>query len=781
MEVGPASRYHGNPALTVLFLVAAVLLIPAWLAAQQPGQQGAGAAAGSVVSRAIGRTPASAWRDAPPLAGHVVDQGGEPLANATVAITGLERVTTTDARGYFAFRYLSPGAYHMNVTLLGYAPAHEEVVVPPAGDAVRITVRLEPTALTLPGIQVTASPVNHDAMRATRGTVQLTGKELARGLSGSVAETLDAQPGITTRYAGSGTATPVIRGLAGERILVLQDGVRAADLSSTSADHGLSIDPLAASQIEVVRGPASLLYGNNALGGVVNVISHDIPTSVPTHHEGVVASQLESATPGGALSASLTLPMGSRWALSVRGGGRGIGDARTGEGGQLDNTDFRNYRASPAVAFIGQQFAGGVGARFYGFEYGLPAAPDAGESGVRIAGSRRELLARADLGAWQRGVTRLRLDASAQWYRHDEVEASGEVGTTFRLNTQTARLSARTRLGRIEGVVGASLLMKRYAPDGEEALTPPASSNNLGVFVYQEWSLGDAESAPRLQAGGRFDLYGTESEATFDFGPGRRLDWRNVSGSVGLNVPAGRVATFGFTLARAFRTPTVEELFSDAYHAALGSYDLGNPALEPEVNNGVEAVARLRSAGLSGQVSAFYNRIDRFITPVFVGDTLVVEQDGDSFTAPLAEFRQDDAHLLGAEMQLEASITEQLVAGVMGDLVRGEFVSGGPLPFMPAARLGGSLRWDNGRLSWGAEARHAFAQRDVPENELATDPYTLLDLHAGVVVNRGGLTHTISLRILNVTDELYREPTSRIKAFAPNPGRNVSLLYKVLF
>lgn len=720
---------------------------------------------------------------APPVVGLVQDSAGNPLPNARVVVAELNRATTTAGDGTFIFQGLRPGTYHLDAALLGYAPGHEEITVPESGSEVRVILTLRITPLTLSGIQVTASLTGEDPLRVTQSTVQLTGKELGRNLGATVAQTLAKQPGISTRYAGPAASVPVIRGLTGERILVLQDGQRTGDLSSTSPDHALSVDPLAAAQIEVVRGPASLLYGNNALGGVVNVISNDIPTSVPSHLEGYVAGQAESVNPGGALTGSVTLPVGQSVALSVRGGGRSIDDVRTGDDGRLDNTQFRNLNGTVGLGYIREDLSAGLAYRGYGFDYGLPAAPDDEEAGIRIEGIRHEATGRADLALGAGALSYLRLDGSAQWYRHDEVEPEGEIGTTFDLQTQTLNLTGRTSLGGLRGAVGISGLFKQYAPTGEEALTPPASSNSGGIFAFQEFPLGgrSEDLSPRLQIGARYDLYRVESdEGGEQFGPARTRTFGNVSGSFGLNVPIGDLLSASVSVARAFRAPTVEELFSNAFHAAVGSFDVGNPDLEAETNQGIDGVLRAQAPRVAAQLSAYYNRINNYIAPNVVGDTLIAEE-GEMSRVPLNVFRQADASLRGIEGQIETTVARHVVLGAMGDVIRGQFSDGSPLPFMPAARIGGSGRWDNGRLSVGADVRHAFAQDRVPENERTTGAYTLVDLSAGATLIRSGRVHSITLRADNVFDVFYREATSRIKEFAPNPGRNLALVYRVLF
>lgn len=731
---------------------------------------------------------------APALVGRVQDPTGTPLPNALVSIAEINRATTTTAAGEFTFRALRPGTYHLDATLLGYAPNHVTVAVPETGSEVRVTITLTPTPLAIEAINVTAAPGSADPLDITQSTLELSGKQLDRKASTSVAQTLASEPGMAVRYAGPAASTPVIRGLSGERVLVLQNGQRAGDLSSTSSDHALSIDPLAAGRVEVVRGPASLLYGNNALGGVVNVLSGDIPTAVPGHLEGFVAGQGESVNPGGALSGSLTLPVGQSVAVTARGGFRNVDDVRSGGGDALPNTSYRNAYGVGGIGYVGERVQGGVTAGSYRFDYGLPFRPDGDEGGVSIEGHRHEAATRFDFALADRGLTNLRVDGTAQWYGHDEIEDGGEVGTRFRLNTQTAGLVAKTQLGRLSGAFGVSGLFKQYAPEGEEALTPESNSKSGGVFVYQELPLGGGERAPSLQVGARYDLYRVETGESDDerFGAiaNRTRDFNAFSGSAGLSVPLSDRLSASVSVAQSFRAPTVEELYSNGFHHAVGTYDVGNPALEAETNRGAEAVLRAQTGRVSAQLSAFVNRINDYITPDIVGDT-AVDHEGEEEIVPLNRFAQADATLRGIEGQAEVVVARRLVLGAMGDLVRGDFVDGGDLPFIPAARVGGSVRWDDGRWSAGLELRHAFEQDRVSQPgcdageeaclDVPTDAYTLANLSAGFRLIRGQLVHSITLRADNLFDEEYRDAASRIKAFAPNPGRNLSLIYRVLF
>ncbi|HEY9448709.1 MAG TPA: TonB-dependent receptor, partial [Gemmatimonadaceae bacterium] len=287
-----------------------------------------------------------------------------------------------------------------------------------------------------------------------------------------------------------------------------------------------------------------------------------------------------------------------------------------------------------------------------------------------------------------------------------------------------------------------------------------------------------------LQLGGRYDIYRIDSkESDPKFGGPRSLSFDSWSGSLGVTVPVGESVSFGVSAARAFRAPTVEELFSNAFHAAAGTYDKGNPNLVAETSRGLDGVIRIQSTTIDAQFAGFYNRIDNYVTTDIVKDTTV-----EGANVPLNQFAQGDATLKGLEGRLEVTVMPRVVLGVMGDMVRGTLEDGSALPFMPAARVGGSARWEGRRLSLGGELRHGFSQRRVPPpvsgddpSAIPTDGYTVLDLSVGYNFTMGDRMHSLTLRADNVTDEQYVDATSRIKSFALQPGRNLALVYKLVF
>ncbi|CAN5705925.1 TonB-dependent receptor [soil metagenome] len=713
------------------------------------------------------------------LSGVVRDDAQSPLPGVQLILSPGGQRTMTDADGRFTFGALAPGQYRLESALLGYAPAVRSVRLPGTGRTMEVEITLATSPFALPGIAVAASVAAHNPAVVTQATTQLGGKALEREMSGTVAQTLASQPGIAVRYNGPAAAVPVIRGLTGDRILILQDGVRTADLAGSADDHAITIDPLAAQRIEVVRGPATLLYGNNALGGVVNVISNDIPSHIPSRIAGMAAAQTESAFPGGGGTLRLSAPLGERWALTLRAGGRSTGEVRIGDdpllGNRLDNTQARSRDGALGLGYVGERVTGGGTAKAYDFAYGLPLPP--GSDPVSLRGRRFEGSGRAEIDLRSGRFPTLRMDAATHDYVHDELDGEGDVQMAFALRTQTVNLLLRQgAIGPFtDGAWGASGLFKEYASTGPAALTPAADSRAFGVFAFQElapWTAG-----PALQLGGRFDHYGVGSQSSPKFGPGTERAFRALSGSVGVRVPIMEGVAGSVNAARSFRAPTVEELFSGAPHAGTGSVEFGNPALEAERGQGVEGVLRVQNRRWNGQFAAYRNAISNYVYLAARGDTLI-----DGATLPVFAYAQQDAVLRGIEGSLEWAAREGLIVGFRGDLIRAAQRDGTPLSFMPPARIGGLLQWERGIVSVGGDMHHEFRQDRVGSaEELPTEPHTFLRLNAGVRVLRGGMVHSVSVRGENLGNSLHREATSRVKDFAPNPGRNLALVYRVFF
>jgi iron complex outermembrane recepter protein len=395
---------------------------------------------------------------------------------------------------------------------------------------------------------------------------------------------------------------------------------------------------------------------------------------------------------------------------------------------------------------------------------------------IRLVGGKIGVSVRLDADLPASVLDALRVQASATGYRHEE-RVDEEVEMAFGLRTQTFDLLLRKESagGGASSAVGASGLFRQYGATGEDQLTAPADSRTMGMFVYQEISLSAGGAA--LQIGGRVDGHRIASRDDVRFGPGVTRGFTATSGSLGFALPLREGVSAALSVGRAFRAPTVEELFSDGFHLGTASYEIGDPSLRPEVSEGLDAVLRIHWQTLSVDVAGYGNRIAGFVHRQPQGDTIVAGS-----TWPVLAYLQSPATLVGIEGQAEWVIRRSLVLGGSGDVVRGALADGAPVPFLPAARVAASLRWEDGRRSLGAEVAHALAQqRTGLVDAWPTEAYTLVHVHAGLRILQGARLHSLQFRADNVLDALYRDAASRIKEFAPNPGRNLSLMYRVQF
>ncbi len=715
------------------------------------------------------------------LIGRIVDADRDaPLAGVAVRIPALGRGEISHADGAFHLRGLPSGTYALSLRRIGYAPVEREVVVP-AGDTARVTVRMRASALEVPGVVVTAGGREQRADEVFQPTSVLSGTELRRRADASVAATLAGEPGIAQRYNGPAASQPVIRGLSGDRVLVLEDGNRTGDVSSTSADHAVSVDPLGAERIEVVRGAAGLLYGSNALGGVINVIREDVPRMRPERLTGSASLQAESVNEGVSAAAELGGAVGPV-AWRVAGSGRVAGDTHTPLG-VLPSTDLGGHSAGAGLSWIQPEGFVGFAVRDFALDYGVPGTfrgqtiPGAHEGGVDIEMRRVTGMGTA---AWLAGLgpfSSVEMDGTYTWYRHREIESRGFVGTEFGQLSGTARVIARHRhegaVLRQEGALGLWGSGKDFSVAGSNTGTRPAREYTLAGFGYEElgWN------AFRLQAGARYDWTRIEPLDTRagQLGEVGTRDFGAVSASVSGLVEILPDLTTGVTVARAFRTPAIEELYSDGPHLADYSYNIGNPTLDPEFGLGLDLFARLSRPRLRGEAAVFRNRIDRFIHYVPTG-----ELDPRLGRFPVYQAAQTDALLLGGEGMVEWEAVSSLVLRAQGSYVRGSDVEKDePLPAIPPPQglVGG--RYERPQWFASVEWRLAADQDRIAENEIVTDGYSLLELGAGLRWTAWGQTHSLTLGVGNLTDQTWRDHLSRIRAVAPQPGRNLRLLYHV--
>ncbi len=711
--------------------------------------------------------------DSGAVSGLVVDAvDARPLTAARVRLVELHREEMTHEDGRFALLGVPRGSYTLTVHRIGYAAVSRTVVVPADGDVV-VRIEMRPAAVQLSQIVITGNVSARGVEEALQPTNVVSQQELDRQLVATVGATLQNEPGVSVTSQGPATSRPVVRGLGGDRIIMLEDGVRAGDLSSSTTDHAVAIDPLTATQLEVVRGPATLLYGSNALGGVVNVIRQEIPTSLVDRTHGVVT--LQGATVNDGLTAgALVSSRVAGAALRLEGSVRDAGDLRT-PAGRLSNSGLRTYNAAGGLGWVeGWGHVGGAG-RFFQSRYGIPPDPEGGHpEGVEIAMERWVARGQAERH-WADGLlSSAKLDASYTRYHHQEIEAGGEIGTEFGLLTaQTDGLVRHRDLGPfIEGAAGFRAQWRDYAAAGSQG-NPPTNDYVLSGFLLEEVEVG----ALRVQAGARYDWHRVVPHPLEPDDAVRARTFGAISGSIGGLYEIGRGVRVGASVARAFRAPDLTELYSEGPHLAVYRDERGNPDLEEEIGVGMDAFVRLTRDRVQAEAAVFRNQIDNYI---YAENTGTPSPRDPSIN--IYRYVGGDALLTGAEGSITVNPIRYLVAEGTVSYVRAELrTTGESLPQIPPLNGRVALRVDTPRWFGGVGVRVAAEQDRVAELEEPTEGFRVFDATMGAQFTALGQFHTVTLRIDNLLDEEYREHLSALKTIMPEPGRSVALLYRLTF
>jgi iron complex outermembrane receptor protein len=730
----------------------------------------------------------AAAQQAVSLSGRLIDSlSGDPVAGATVVLEELRRQTMSAADGTFTFDEVPPGIYHVSARAQGFSTRRTEVTA--AAGSARVDVPVDPE-LHFEEV-VSVSPEGRGQFESFQPTSVLSGQELSKRLEMSLGATLEAQPGVAARSLGPAPARPVIRGLDGDRVLILQDGQQLGDLSSQSGDHGVNVNPAAAKRIEVVRGPATLLYGANAIGGLVNIITDEIPTEPETGVGGNFTFDVGSAARQGSAAGDLHVGNGTL-ALHIGGGGHRSGDVSTPIGA-VENSQSRNGFGNVGLSWTGSRgYVGGS----YGYDdtkYGIPVV----EGGtLQLTPRRHAFTLRGGAQDLERAFDGFRVTLGHRRYEHEELEGE-EVGTVFTNKTTELELIGSHRaVGRLEGSVGGWVLDRAFSAIGEEALSPPVDQRGLAAFLYEELTWPHVTA----QFGARVD------RTQFTPLDGNERDFTNVSGSLGLLLrpaAADDNLTIAASLARTARNPALEELYFFGQHHGNFALEVGNPSLASEHALGLDLSVRWRLPRVSGEVTYFRNSIDDFIfrreldeeefearEEEFIsrfggrepaGHDHAEEGDEDEASA-IVEFVGADTLLQGFEAHADVQITSGLAAEAGIDYVRGSLRGADdPLPRMPPLRGRFGLRYQAQAFQAGGEVVAAASQDRVSGAERPTAGYELLRFFASYSFTSGQTLNTITARVENATDELYRNHLSLIRHLVPETGRNFKLLYNVQF
>lgn len=723
---------------------------------------------------------------------------GDPVHGAVVLLIGLGQFTTTDGDGSFTIADVPPGTYQLLVEREHLTAERQDVTV-----ATDETVELEVTLSLSPiheQVTVTTSARGGStALEQFNAVTTLDSFDLTKDMWGNIGEALQNEAGVTKRSFGPAPSRPIIRGFDNDRVLIMNDGTRTGDLSSQSADHNVTIDPANLERIEIIKGPATLLYGSNAVGGVVNAISpqDSFRRSQPQGLRGQVV--FDGGTANAQLGGNANFRYGSgRWMSWGGGGARKTGDYDTPEG-TVENSASELANGNVGAGYYGERafFAAAYGIEDGRFgipgvgEFHAPHDDDVAAEEFFIDNDQRRQNLRFDFGLQELDTAVLesaRVTFQRVDWNHNEIEIENgfeSIGTQFRNDIYLLRAELeQTRTTNLTGRFGIWYKNRDYDVSGAEALAPRTHQNAFAAFGYEELTLSPAVT---LSFGGRIELNDYDPEPRPI--PEREADhgdeptppsaiprsFTGVSGSFGLRYDLTSSAALVGNLTSSYRPPALEELYNFGRHIGNLAFEVGNSALEHERINGLDLGVKGRTDTLDADLNFFYYDIDNFMFWSFQDEIV----DG----LRLAEMEQDTARFVGFDAQANFRVARFLWIKAGFGLVNAKLTDIDEyVPRIPPfhGRLEAEMPWGafaiTPELVWSASQDKIFSVGETP-----TAGYAVLNVKAQYTLARTHQAHIFVVNAYNLTNELYRMHTNFIKAFAPEIGRGIKFTYSLRF
>ena len=634
---------------------------------------------------------------------------------------------------------------------------------------------------------VTSTALRESPLEVAQPTAVVSGDELRRQVATSIGETLSKELGLSSTYFGPSASRPVIRGLGGYRVQTLQDGLASLDVAGLSQDHAVTVESVVSRQIEIIKGPAALLYGSGAAGGLVNVVTNRIPMETAARAltgslelRGDTAAEERTgavAVDGGSGIIAFHADYFDRETDDVEIPGFAQSDAlrRTlaaageepdGVRGHIPNTASDSSGGALGASLIGDAARGGVSWSRYEANYGIP-----GEEEAFIDMQQDRLDAK---GEWdlQGLFTAVHLSGSYNDYTHTEFEAPGEPGTVFNQKAYDTRFAADHELGSgWRGTTGAQYVHIDFEALGDEAFVPLSVTQAISLFAFEERHFDDWT----LELGARAE------EQKIDLESGTPLpdyDGTAVSLSAGAVWKLSDENAVALNLTRTQRNPQATELYAnpDVPHVAAQRFETGDPNLDKEEATTADLSLRRVGDGIQWTLSAYYNDYSNYIFENPTG-VFVPTDEGEEFQ--VFEYRQGGAKFHGFEAEVIFPLLQaggrRLDLRLASDYVRGELDDGGDLPQIPPLRLGGGIHFDQDELHIGLDAFYYDKQDRIAANELPSDSFTLVDLETSYRLPVGATYLFVFLRGSNLLDEDARQHASPLKDIAPLPGRSFHL------
>lgn len=622
---------------------------------------------------------------------------------------------------------------------------------------------------TLDALVVKGAPLGQGADKIVQPVEVLAGEKLDVAKSNTLGETVASLPGVSTTYFGPGVGRPVIRGLDGSRVSLLSSGMGSDDVSNVSQDHAVTIEPFLANQIEVFKGPSTLLYGTGAIGGVVNVVDGRIQeTPMDAPFSGRAEVRYDSGSEGFTGMARVDSST-DNYALHVDGVYRNNGNY-DGSNGEIANSAVDTKTGAVAGSVFGDWGFAGFSIARYLNKYGNPAEPgDAIDPGVTLDMAQTRYDFKAGLKNPVSGIESLKFGFGRTEYTHTEFEGD-EIGTVFVSQGDQFRLEAvHDKLGVWQGAFGLQINRREFDAIGDEAFVPFTKSKGWGLFAMEqaEWN------AFTLEVGARVDRQSSTPEG------GNKRDFSLTSLSAGGRMELAEAWHLSLNLDRAQRAPAEEELFANGPHIATQTFEIGDPNLDKETSKQIELGLHYHSDFMSAKFAVYRNEFDNFI---YLNDTGLLDPvDG----LPIRAWTQTNATFRGMEAEATFHLADnesgRYDLRFFGDRVRATR-DGGNLPRIPAARLGVQFNWKGNALSAGLGITRTYAQDDIDVFETPTDSYTLVNANLSYnFYNKDNTSWDAFIQGTNLTNKEARLSTSFIKDDVPLPGRNIAIGLRVFF
>lgn len=614
------------------------------------------------------------------------------------------------------------------------------------------------------------TPLTSDEASVVQPASVLRGDDLRRRQASSLGDALDREPGVQSGGMGPGASRPVIRGHDAPRVRVLDNGLGTMDVSTISPDHSATVETLGATQVEILRGPATLIHGGGAIGGLVNVVTKRIPRDRMQGVAGAAEVRLGGAAREHTGLVDLNGGAGG-FAWHVDAFSRNAGDY-DGRRGRVLNSFVESRGVNAGASLVGDRGHVGLGVQVLDSFYGVPAGElariDLEQHRYEFDGELRDPLP---------GFSRIRARLGRTDYRHNEIEQTGEVATRFENSGAESRLELTHRpVGPFTGVLGFSGHGRRFSAVGEESFIQPVASRGNAVFLVEEARTGDW----RFELGGRIERERHTPEAASGL-PGRGFSPTTWSGGATWTFTPGY--SVAATLTRAQRAPAIEELYANGPHAATATFEVGDNALRMESSRNLDLSLRKSGGAWRWKAGVYANRFRDYIfaqTLETVDDTGTADPAGE-FT--LVNYRQSAARFRGFEAELAWRPEGAWGFRAFADAARGRLEGIGDVPRMAPSRLGLEGSFASG--PWGAFVnllRVMRQDRVAAAQETATPGYSRVDAGIHYRIGHGGqATTTLFLQAGNLLDEDMRAHTSFIKDAAPLPGRSLTAGMRATF